>query len=120
MLDEDFLLQFLHLYSWPSFNQSHLLNDDVKESVILCLLRCLYLEKQEKFGRNFTPHLSFTQYQDYHSRDVPTGEDLEDGLMCILVISDLAAKLGNPCLLRLIWDNSFSLGYTMGISACEK
>ena len=96
------------------------MNDDVKESVILCLLRCLYLEKQEKFGRNFTPHLSFTQYQDYHSRDVPTGEDLEDGLMCISVISDLAAKLGNPCLLRLIWDNSFSLGYTMGISACEK
>ena len=41
----------------------------------------------------------------------PTDEDLKDGLVCIWVMSDLAANLGNPCLIRLIWENSFGLDY---------
>ena len=92
------------------------MHGDVKESIILCLFRCVHLEKV-RFSRNSTPdlsHLSLTQYQydikHYRFRDVaPTSENLEDGLICIWVISDLAAKLGNPCLIRLIWDNPLGL-----------
>ena len=95
-------MQFLYL-SWPSSNQNHLLYGDVKESVILCLLRCFYLEKAETFAQQQR------QYQNYRNRDTTSAEDFGDGLRCIWVISDLASNLGNPCLIRLIWDNSFGL-----------